>query len=344
MRTYSIKEYALGRLNFLPYAMYDAFPSVLLGRVVVLASRLGVFNALSSQPMTPEEISAKLKLNIEGTKHVLRVLESSGYVKKRMGKFQLTSQSKKWLVSSSPNYIGNFLGYIGLLHDHWTRLEETIRAGEPPVTYVESFDEKEWEIYTLGMMDLAQFMIPCVLPKIKLKRNQGRLLDLGGSHGMYSIELCRRHSQLHATVADFPQPLAVAKKIVRLHSMEERVTLMPVDLAELKLDHDAYDVVLAFNIVHGFRQEANQEIFTAISSTLKRNGHLYILEQLVDDRSSGLNRLLPAVVGLNLMNEIGGSAYSFDDIKRWCDLAGLSNIRLHRVHLPGVSLVSASKQ
>jgi hypothetical protein len=49
------------------------------------------------------------------------------------------------------------------------------------------------------------------------------------------------------------------------------------------------------------------------------------------------------MVGLNVLNEIGGSVYTFERISKYCTDAGLQDVRLHRLRLPGVSLVRAEK-
>src|SRR5439155_1084403 len=128
-------------------------------------------------------------------------------------KFSLAPQASKWLVKSSPQYIGNFLAYIELLQVHWMHLEETIK-GKPPKTYVETFTKNEWHTYTMGMMDLARLIMPHLLPKLHIPSGAKSLLDVAGSHGLYSIELCRRYPQLEATIADFPEVLGTTRTIV----------------------------------------------------------------------------------------------------------------------------------
>ena len=106
---------------------------------------------------------------------------------------------------------------------------------------------------------------------------------------------------------------------------------------------EEFDAILAFNIVHGFSPEANDRFLMSLAFALKHGGILYILDQLNDSRSKGVGQLLPLMVGLNLLNEIGGSVYRFEEVKSWCEKAGLKRVKMRRLSVPGVHLVEARK-
>ncbi len=343
MGTFTLNESLLASLNILPRAIYDAFPAVLFGRMLVISTRLGVFDTLDEQAQTCSELARRLKVHPKGMALICDALTASHYLKKHGEKYSLSAQSKKWLVQSSPSYLGNFFAYIDLLYSHWLNLEETLKQGKPPTTYVQSFNENEWKIYTSGMMDLAKLLLPYLIPKIDIPVHARSLLDVGGSHGLYAMEVCKRHPLLHATIADFPQVLAITQQFVHEHHVENRVALMPCDLTTTAFEPEKYDVVFVFNIVHGFNHETNKKLFSVISSSLKPQGVVYIMDQFKESRASGVRRLLPLMVGLNLLNEIGGNVYTFQEIKAICTDAGLSPVKLTRLITPGVSLITAKR-
>ena len=76
---------------------------------------------------------------------------------------------------------------------------------------------------------------------------------------------------------------------------------------------------------------------------LRPGGKLLVLDQMRDEgpSSSSLARFIPLMVGLNLLNEIGGTAYSIAEVKSWCEG---HNVRQVKVRLPGVALVEIQKQ
>ncbi|MBI1806618.1 MAG: methyltransferase domain-containing protein [Ignavibacteria bacterium] len=343
MRSFTYKELLASQFNLLPIAIYDAFPSVLFGRLLVVATKLGVFESLSEREQTSAELASSLSLPLKSIELMLPPLTATHYLKNNGVRYALAPQAAKWLTKSSPHYIGNFLAYIELLHSHWIYLEKTLKQGNPPKVYPEFFTMKEWETYTLGMMDLAKLIMPRLMPKLRLPTDVRTLLDVCGSHGLYSIELVKRHPNLTATIADFPQVLETTKGIISKHKLQHRISLVPCDVTRTTFKSEEYDIVLAFNIIHGFDKEGNKRFLQSIASALRLKGKVFILDELSDERSSGVNRVLPLMVGLNLLNEIGGSVYSFEEVRAWCEQAGLHHVQHHPLSLPGVSLVSASK-
>ena len=343
MHMFTVTERLAAWMNLLPAAIYDSFPAVLLGRALVIGHKLGIFDALVDQPRSDAQLASLLDLPLKSVQLLLPPLAASGYLKKSGADYSLTPQSSKWLVSSSPHHIGNFIAYIELLQGHWISLEETLKQGRPAKSYIESFTESEWKIYTLGMMDLARLLIPRVISKLTLPPETKALLDVCGSHGLYSIELCKRNPTLIATIADFPEVLATTQEIIRANGMEDRIRPLPCDVTKTMFEREEFDAILAFNIVHGFSPEANDRFLMSLAFALKHGGILYILDQLNDSRSKGVGQLLPLMVGLNLLNEIGGSVYRFEEVKSWCEKAGLKRVKMRRLSVPGVHLVEARK-
>jgi len=343
MRRFTIRERAAASLNIFPTAVYDTFPAVLFGRVLAIACTGGIFGALSGGPRTAREIANDCSFDAAGMELLLPLLSSGGYLTRTTKGYALTRQSRKWLLPSSPHYIGNFIAYIALLHDRWSTLGDTLRSGTPRHPYTKSFGPSEWRIYVSGMMDLAHLTLPHLRAKLILPRGATTLLDVCGSHGLYAIELCKRHEGLKVTIADLPEVLHITKEIVAAEGVRDRVTLLPIDVTSSALPQGAYDTVLAFNIIHGFDSRTNERFVHSISSSLRKGGIVYFLDQLKKKHNRGFRSVLPLAVGLNLMNEIGGSVYSVEELRLWCVSAGLSSFRHRELLLPGVDLASAMK-
>ncbi len=293
--------------------------------------------------MTAGEVAGALGLPGQSAGLLLSSLHAGGYLKKRGGCYSLSPQASKWLVRRSPSYLGNFLGYIELLQGRWMNLEESLRKGTAAKAYPSAFSPEEWRIYTDGMMDLAGLLMPAAMPLLSLPPGARSLLDLGGSHGLYSIELCTRYPGLSATIADLPPVLERTREIVAGHGLSDRITLLECDMTLSHFGVERHDAILMFNIVHGFRPDDNLTILAAARTALKNNGALFILDQFESERSHGEERLLPLMVGINLLNEAGGNVYRKETVLEWCSAAGLSPAGSHRLSLPGVGLLKLVK-
>src|SRR5258705_10526140 len=102
MMNLRIRERLAANLNLLPAALYDAFPAVLFGRVLVLSSRLGVFEALDRGPLTLEQVSSELKLPRQSAELILSSLEAKAYLSRKHDRYSLAPQASKWLAKRLP--------------------------------------------------------------------------------------------------------------------------------------------------------------------------------------------------------------------------------------------------
>ena len=78
----------------------------------------------------------------------------------------------------------------------------------------------EWELYQRGMRSLAGLLAAEVALRMPLPKHPTRMLDVGGSHGYYSVALCRKHPGLRSVVLDLPEAIEHAAPILAREGME----------------------------------------------------------------------------------------------------------------------------
>ncbi|MGA9363528.1 MAG: methyltransferase [Bacteroidota bacterium] len=339
----SVRERVLSHLNKHPVPILDAFANVLLGRALMVCNSVGVFDALHGSPCSVSELAAKTGMSARGADILLRTVEAGGYVVKEGGRFRNTKVAERWLTKTSPHYLGNLVRYFEKLFSRWEYLGHTVEQGEPEKPYFEYFDENGWEIYTYGMMDLARFLMPQVVRVVQLPKSARRLLDIGGSHGLYSMELCRSHPGLKADVIDLEKVVKVGRKITEDLGMSNRVIHHVGDFMRDTLGN-GYDVALAFNIIHGLKPPENMLLMKKAGAALNQGGVIVIMDQLRDGKKdSSLSRLISAVVGLNLFNEIGGNSYTASEVQEWIHEGGFVECTVKWLRAPGVAIIQARK-
>lgn len=330
-------ERLLHRLHLLPTPIIDTFGSIVFGRALTIAVRRGVFEALAQTPRTAAELAGTTGLSTKGMELLLESFVVAGYLFSQGNSYSLTAEARKWLLEDSPHYLGNLIRYFETLYERWTYLEHSLEHGTPPHRYYEKFTDEDWRVYVLGMRDLATLLLSDVMKKISLPDSPRHLLDLGGSHGLYAIACCRRYPTLTSTVVDFEEALRHTRTLVDDEGLHGRVHLLAADFTKEELP-SSQDCVLMFNVIHGFTEEENRTLILRARSALRPGGKLYILDQLREERRrTGLARFMPLMVGLNLLNEIGGNTYAFEQVKSWCP--GAASVKRIRLKLPGVSLV-----
>ncbi len=146
----------------------------------------------------------------------------------------------------------------------------------------------------------------------------------------YPIELCRRSSKLRATVFDLPATLRITERYVREAGMTEHIELIAGDYRSDPIP-GTYDVIFMSNIIHGEDDKKNEALIGKLVTNLKSSGRLVIKDHILHE-----TRAEPRVGAifslLMLLTTDGGRCYSFGEIQRWMELAGLRQVR--QIDLP----------
>lgn len=114
--------------------------------------------------------------------------------------------------------------------------------------------------------------------RARLPKGATALLDIGGSHGLYSVALCRRYPALQATILELPEAIPTAAEILAREKMGPRVRHSPGNALAYDLGESAYDAVLVSFLVHHFTDEQNRELAMRVGRALRPNGVFMIMD------------------------------------------------------------------
>lgn len=336
----SLLERLLLRRNLVPGPMLDLLGAQAF-RAFSAAWRLGLFDAMARGSSSLAEIARTIGTDARGTGQLLRALEAVGYVEQEAGRYRPTPMTTRWLP-----VLGDGVPFFDMVLERLGDLEEAVRRGEPLTDAREWLDRRPngWRDFQAGMVALARMASREIAAKIRVPSSARSLLDVGGGHGLYSIELCRRYPRLSATVFDLPQALPSARETIAGAGMEDRVGVRAGDFWRDDLGA-GHDLALLFNIVHGNRPAKNVELLRKVASALERGGRVVILDQLADDVRGTVAGAVAALNGLALFDLAGGQNYSFDDIASWLRAAGFEHPRRKDLRrFPGSALILAMKR
>lgn len=339
----SIAERALLRLGVIPAPLVDVVQHTAY-RMMLAAYRLGVFEELASGPRDLAALSGALGANSASLESFLDLLRRLGYVTLRDGRYANTAAARRWLTAESPD---SLVGIVDFLQDHmrrWEHLEETIKAGEPPFTAYDYYRDHpdRWPSFHAGQRAIATFTVDEAARKARLRDGPLRLLDVGGSHGLYTIALCRRYPQLSAVIYDWPEGVSAAHVEIARTGMQARITTQTGDFLADDLGSD-YDVALLGNIIHGQKPPAIQSLLPRVRAALNGDGTLLIVDQVgLRQPFTPFAGYAARLVGLLLLNELGGGLYPYAQVRSWLLEAGFRDVRLRRLlTTPGFVLIHA---
>ena len=152
--------------------------------------------------------------------------------------------------------------------------------------------------------------------------NATAMLDIGGSHGYMSVALCRRHPELRSVVLDLPEAVEQAAPLLAAEGMGDRVVHRAGDALTDDLGTDAFDLVLAFSLVHHFDAATNREFAARCARALKPGG-LFVIGDLMrpeaPERSSAMDLFYDLYFALTSRSGL----WSFEEMAEWQRAAGL---------------------
>lgn len=341
---FSLIEKILLSNDIIPHPFADASSSVGLGFALGSAVKLKIADQLTMEFEDIKDIANGANVSVVGAELILDCLDALGYVQKKETKYAFTKRGFKNLSEQSPNNFRYFILFCDYLYKGYIHLDETIRLGKRPQSnMLEEMTGYEWELFSRAMIDISKTNFKEVAKKIPVAKAHTKLLDLGGSHGLYSIELCERNPNLKATIVDLPPVKKYADECIAKNNASKNVTFLPSDFMKDELPKGV-DIILAFNIIHGLNPIENETLVNKVYNSLNDGGMYVILDQIKGiGGSSQMSKATTSYMALNLLHQAGGKTYSKSEIDTFTEKAGFKKTELKKLNAPGFGIVICHK-
>ena len=307
--------------NLAPTPLVDTQVAFNAARAIMAGADLGIYDELGKGTKTAAEISAACQTDLKATTHLLDCLVGLGYLKWNSGNYRLNPRYYKWLLSA---YDSNLVGKLKFQKYEWdlmARLEEYVKTGRPMDIH-SHMSEAEWSSYQDGMRDLSINPAREFGKKIKLPAHAARMLDIGGSHGLYSIELCRNNPDFSSTILELPGAIDRASAIAAKHGLTDRIKYQAGNALTDELGTEQYDLIMINNVVHHFTSDENYMLAKKIAAALKPGG-LYAIGELIRMNKPGEGGAVGATSGLYFALTSSSGTWSVAEINDWQVKAGL---------------------
>ena len=285
--------------------------------------KLDVFSCIAAGAAEPLALAEKLGADARAVTMLCNALAAMGLLKKEGEQFLNTEPASRYLVKSSPEYIGYIIIHFYHTVASWWHLPQAIRTGAQ-ISSVYEKTEDERESFLMGMHNLASALAPKIAEILDLG-SAGTLLDLGGGPGTYAINFCLKNPDLQACVFDLPESRLYAQRTISLAGVSDRVTFIPGNYMTDSIP-GAYDAVWLSQILHAEGPDDCQKLVSFAAAALNPGGAIYIHDFILNDDMAG--PAFPAVFSLNMLVATkGGQAYSEAQLRSMLEKAGVKNIR-----------------
>jgi ubiquinone/menaquinone biosynthesis C-methylase UbiE len=310
------------------------------------AVEINLFDELNEGPATLAELGQNLGTPERGLKKLLQALASIGYVEEKDGRYHNTDLVQKWFFDSDMMDMKAAMHLFNTYFlEFWPQSAEVMLGGERPYPFYDFIASEPAlsHAFQQTMVGSAKIIGPDVVKKIKLPPVDGRLLDVGGGHGIFTIEFCQAYPQLQATILDSAPALETAKMHVADHGLTERIALVAGDIWQMDWQQE-YDLILLFNFIHNFDFEANVTLLQKAHAALKPGGQIAILDQFEGAVSGSAANAIVQLLGFMYYLLANGRTFAHEEVREMLQRANFAGISFHTsARWTGTSLVTAVK-
>ena len=316
----------------------------LISKFLLEAVDKGVFEAIGRNKVSLQHITQTCAINERATSSLLGVLASMGLLQVKDGQVSLTASSKKWVLKDSPQSLYWLMMFDNRVCLKWMDYTGTFLKTGKGLQYHDTFTEDEWFYYQKAMEAAAAVTSKEAVKKIPVSNSATTLLDIGGSHGLYSIALCKKHPGLQSVILDLPPAVEKAKDILKGYNMADRIKHRPGNILTDDIGQGVYDNVLMASVAHHFTIEENLLVAEKVYKALKPGGFFTILEVLRPESITLNNDMLSAVGDFFFAMSSTSGLWSLDEIKQWQLRAGFKHYSKNRfLTIPGYVAVTGQK-
>jgi 2-polyprenyl-3-methyl-5-hydroxy-6-metoxy-1,4-benzoquinol methylase len=305
-------------------------------KTLATAVDMALFTHLSTSAMNAQETARWFNIEERPAEMLLTGCAGLGLLERdnQDGRYRNSPLAETFLVRDACYYFGGFVTMLNQrLYPGWDKLPDAVRSNKPTTwdpgkqkSLFEGANPAMMGTFWQAMHSLSTFTARALGEAVDFAGFQ-KLLDVGGGSGAFDIELCRRYTNLSATVYDLPFVTEMAAKNIAEAGIGSRISTRPGDFFRDSKFPDDHDVVLLSMIMHDWSEAENRAILRKCFAALPPGGAVVISELLVNDEKTG--PASAALMSLNMLIEtVGGRNYTPREYRAWLNDAGFHDIRV----------------
>ena len=164
-------ETAVLASGVVPVPMLEAYAPV-YARAIVIATKLGVFEALRDGGRSADEIAEACGTDPRATAKLLNLLVTMRYLRHRDGAYTLARHVKRWLLADSRGSVRDVILMKELEWSWIDQLETFVRDGRPLDVHG-TMSTEDWSAYQRGMRAQANPLASWLARRVPVPRGPG---------------------------------------------------------------------------------------------------------------------------------------------------------------------------
>ncbi|GAC1420984.1 MAG: hypothetical protein NVS1B13_18690 [Flavisolibacter sp.] len=338
----NLLEWVALKANLIPLPLIHTQILPLLAKAILEAHTLSIFECMVQENKTLSQISHQTGLDEKALRSLLNVLVAAHYLHFAKEHYGLTTISRKWSVKQSANGLTDQQEFNQVTWHFMDHLQDFLKTGKG-LQYHETFNAMQWERYQKGMMNMASIASKSIIKFAPHMHKPIAMLDVGGSHGLFSLQYVQKYPSLTATILDLPEAVEKAEPLLRKVYHGKNIIYKPGNALTDDLGEEKYDIILMASLMHHFTEEQNYMVAKKIARALKPGGYFIIHEFLRPKPSKNME-----VVGtvMDLFFSLSSTSGNFG-AEEYIDFQQKANLKHRAIKkfftIPGLVQVIAQK-
>jgi SAM-dependent methyltransferase len=290
--------------------------------------RIGLFELLEREPLSPGDIAERLGLQPRPVRLLTRVLHAMGLLEREGERLAPSADARAHPVRGKPGWLG---GLIDLEVENFPTPERVLEAlrsdrasvyGGADPWESHARDPGRARAFTSAMHSIIALPAAALAQQLDFSGAR-RVLDVGGGSGAVAIALARAWPALRCTILDLPSICALAREFLAAAGVEDRVTTQAGDMFAEPLP-GGQDVVIFSQILHDWPPEICADLVARAHRALAPGGRVLVHEKLVSDEGPLAN----ALVDVDMLVWTQGQQWDAAGLRELLESAGFRNIEV----------------
>ena len=296
------------------------------------AIALDLFTAIGPDDGSAGAIAQRCGASERGIRILCDYLTVLGFITKHGDRYALSADSVAFLDRRSETYLGDTLEFLTspVLADAFADVAAAVRRGATVVAGDGTVAPEHpiWVTFARAMTPMVKSTAQALPALIGVDPTRPlRVLDIAAGHGLFGIELARRHPQAEVVAVDWPNVLELVRANAEAAGVAERVHTLAGSAFDLDLG-TGYDLVLLVNFLHHFDQPTCEALLRKVHAALLPTGRAVTIEIIPNaDRVSP-----PPAASFSLVmlcSTPAGDAYTYAELEQMLRRSGFGRSEIH---------------
>lgn len=320
-----------------PQAIFQLATGFMASKFLFAASELGLFEALADGPTDLDGLAARSGLTRRCARIAADAAVALGLLERDGDRYANSPAAAMFLAGGGPADMRPLLRFWDQVSfPTWTDLAGALGRGRPD-HQIFDIDPDLVPIMSAGI-EAATAGAAAAFAQSAPVPPGGRLLDVGGGTGSWSLALVAHDPTVSATIVELADVAAVARERIGATGFDDRVDVVIGDVQAGEIP-GGYDAFLVANLVHYWGPERNQQLLRSLRAGAALGTRLHLADFWTDaTHSSPLPAALMA--GEFAIHVDEGDVYSVEECSAWLAETGWHFVA-HSPLAGPISLVTA---